>query len=474
MKILDFVGNSPWLIWLALVLGIVSIVSLVLLFVVNRKRHQLALALAGQDAYVQRLLGEGVKERDIEIARLQSTVGQLELGLKEKRAEVDALRASREELLQLQVRWAERERQVEESEQQLKEAREVLLKEFELSASKMFDSKQHSFEKRSRAGMESVLMPFREQLKIFGERVTQAYESESAQRNQLVGKIVELQRQTVRISADADNLARALKGDNKLQGNWGEMILERVLELSGLVRGREYLTQPSYKQADGRLLRPDVVIQLPQTKHMVVDAKVSLVEYEKYWREQDASVRAECAKKHLESFRRHIRGLAEKRYFQAEGLNSLDFVFMFVPIEGAFQLAIDSAPELLGDALSQKVLLVSPSSVMVSLRSVEALWRQHRQNENAEKIAESAGKLYDQFALVVQAVEDLGGGLTRTSDAYNSLVKRLSEGRGNAFKRVADLKHLGAKASRILPEGLEERDIVLKKVERVQEGVEDK
>lgn len=333
----------------------------------------------------------------------------------------------------------------------LKETRRQLGSEFENLANRIFTSKQEQFDQQNAKTLSHSLDPLKLQINEFKQQVAHAYDKENAERNKLMGKIGELQLQTQKIGEDAINLALALKGDNKAQGNWGEVILERLLEESGLQKGREYDTQVALKDENGSRRNPDVIIHLPEDKQLVIDSKVSLLHYERYVNTQDEAERAIALKGHVDSVRQHIKGLSRKNYESLKGIQTLDFVFIFMPIEAAFMLALQHEPALFREAYDQQIVLVSPTTLMATLRTVSNLWRYHKQHKNAELIATQAGGLYDQFALVLESLGDLGLQLEKTQASYQKTRARLSEGRGNLIGRVEKLKALGAKAKKSLP-----------------------
>ena len=256
------------------------------------------------------------------------------------------------------------------------------------------------------------------------------------------------------LSEEARNLTQALKGSTKAQGNWGELILERVLELAGLRRGVEYDVQENHQRDDGTRAQPDVVIHLPENRHLVVDAKVSLLAYEEYASADDDLQRAAAQRRHLESARQHIKGLAERNYQQLHGLQSLDFVLMFVPIEPAFMLAVTSDSQLYSDAWNKNVLLVSPSTLLFVVRTVAHLWRQEAQSRNAQEIAQRGAELYDRLVGFVEDLERVGKNLTQAQDAYTNAHKKLSQNRGNVIRQAEMLRELGVKPTKALPAGL--------------------
>jgi DNA recombination protein RmuC len=339
----------------------------------------------------------------------------------------------------------------------LNDAKKQLTDQFTLLADRIFDEKNQRFQTQSRESLELQLKPFKEQLKDFRLRVDHIYSDENRERGELKSQLKTLQEMNLSIGKEAQNLTRALKGDNKAQGNWGEVILEKVLEESGLRKGHEYETQVSFTDDSGRRRQPDVIVRLPDDKDIVIDAKVSLVAYERYCSSDDEGERQAFLREHAQSVKAHINGLSTKGYEHIEGLRTLDFVFIFIPVEAAFMAAFEHDPDLFRSAYEKNIIVVGPTTLLATLRTVQSIWRYERQNQNAEKIAKDAGALHDQFALVVQSLEDIGKHLDRGRDAFEKTMNRMTLGKGNLVGRVSRLEALGAKVKKTLPRALTDR-----------------
>ncbi|HEY1026940.1 MAG TPA: DNA recombination protein RmuC [Pseudomonas sp.] len=338
----------------------------------------------------------------------------------------------------------------------LQGARDELRAQFSELATKIFDEREQRFAETSQQRLGQLLDPLKERIQAFEKRVDESYQQEARERFSLGKELERLQQLNQRLGDEATNLTRALKGQ-KTQGNWGELILERVLEHAGLEKGREYQTQVSLKGAGGERFQPDVLIRLPGDKQVIVDAKVSLNAYQQYVAATDEPTRQQALKQHLLSLRSHLKGLSGKDYQRLEGLHSLDFVLLFVPIEAAFAAALQAESNLFQEAFEQQVVIVSPTTLLATLRVIESLWRQERQGQNAREIAERAGQLYDKFVAFVADLDEMGSRLQQLDKAYASARNKLVDGRGNLVGRVENLKLLGARASKSLPGELLER-----------------
>ena len=390
---------------------------------------------------------------DVTISRLSEELENQGNRLHQRETELGALNRDK---ASLEARLEGERTRYEEQLQLLRQARESLVQEFENLANRIFDAKQQKFSEQSSRTLNSSIDPLRKEIHDFRKKVEDAYDKENAERNKLVGQIVELQKQAQKVGEDAVLLANALKGESKFQGNWGEVILERILEQSGLTKGREYETQVALKNEEGDRRNPDVIIHLPDQRDIVVDAKVSLTDYERYCRAELPDEKQRFLKQHILSMRAHINGLSRKAYEQLEGVNSLDFVLIFVPVEAAFMLALEHDHTLFRDAYDKGIILVSPSTLLATLRTIHNIWRYEDQNRNAQQIAAEAGKLYDQLVLVVETLDDLGRHIDRSQEAWQQTRKRLVDGRGNLIKKFEDIKKLGARTKRSLPDNLVE------------------
>ena len=336
----------------------------------------------------------------------------------------------------------------------LEETRQQLSREFELLANRIFDEKTERFNKNSKTTLDTALTPLKEQLKDFKQKVEDVYDKDSKERVSLSAELGQLKQLNQQMSADALNLTKALKGDNKAQGNWGEVILERVLEESGLHKGREYETQVSLKADEGHSQQPDVIIRLPENKDLIIDSKVSLVHYERYCNSEDNTEREQALKEHINSVRAHIKGLSIKNYEGLEGLRTLDFVLIFIPIESAFMAAFEHDQAMFRDAYEKNIIVVGPTTLLATLRTIQSIWRYERQNKNAEEIARQAGAMHDKFVGFVTDLDKISDHLSRANLAHESAMNKLTSGKGNLVGSTKRLEKLGAKVKKILPDSV--------------------
>lgn len=391
--------------------------------------------------------------REAKIEELEARLVGLDETLMSERKHLIQLR---DEISRLQTSLTEQQQQSEEKLLLLKEAKDSMTDGFKNLANDIFEAKHKEFKTQSKEQLNGVLDPLHERIKAFEKRVEQTYSDEAKERFSLVKEVKSLQELNTRIAQDAVNLTNALKGENKTQGVWGEMVLERVLENSGLKKGSEYEVQVALKQEDGKRLQPDVIIRLPEGKDVVVDSKVSLTAYERYCSADTELEQQAALKAHTQSIRAHIKSLSAKDYQTLQGIRTLDYVLLFVPIESAFSVAIQSDETLYTDALEHHIAIVTPATLLATLRTIQNMWRVDQQNKNAEEIAHRAGKLYDKFVSFVADLELIGSRLDSVQGAYRDAHNKLSSGRGNLVKRAEDMKLLGAKVSKSLPQNLVE------------------
>jgi len=338
-------------------------------------------------------------------------------------------------------------------EEDLKNLHDKFQKDFENLAHKILENNSEKFTKLNKNNIENILSPLQEKIKSFEEKVEKNKET-TLQRHAELGKQLEqLHKQNIKISEEATNLTRALKGDSKMQGDWGEMILERVLELSGLEKNREYFVQKSFTTSENKRLQPDVVISLPGDKKMIIDAKVSLVAYEKFINSEEEKNAEIFLNQHLNSLKKHIEDLSKKNYNQLYQMESPDFVLLFIPIEAAFALASQKYPRLYNEAFDKHIILVTPTTLLAVLKTIDSMWQNEKQQLNAIEIATRAGKLHDSFVNLIVEFNKVGKQLNTVQGTYDSAMKKLT-GRRSLVKQVQKLKDLGAKTNKKLPSDL--------------------
>lgn len=387
-----------------------------------------------------------------QVQALQQQSAAMTRELQESREQNSRLRAE-------QARLEERQQSQQEKLAWLESSREQLRQEFEQLSAKIFEQRSKQLQEQNRTGLDDLLKPFREQLSDFRRRVDHIHSEDTRLQATLGEQIRSLHDLNQQMHQDARNLTSALKGQTKVQGNWGEMILERILEESGLTRGREYDTQVSLTGEQGERRQPDVIVHLPDNKDVIIDSKVSLVAYERFASSEDEAERQQALEQHILSLRSHIKGLNKKEYEGLEGVRTLDFVLLFIPVEAAFLSAIERQPELYNEAYSRNIVLVSPTTLLVTLRTINNIWRTEYQNRHAISIADRAGRICDQITLLESALKEVGDRLSQAQLAWDTSYKRLTDGRGNLLRQAHQLRDLGAKARKdlpALPDGLEE------------------
>lgn len=332
----------------------------------------------------------------------------------------------------------------------MQNAKEELSREFKLLANQIFEDKSKKFDYAHKEQFETLLRPFREQITNFSTQSREQFSYEAKERHLLKDELVRLKEMNAQLSQDALNLTNALKGENKTQGNWGEIVLQRILEESGLREGIEYKTQTTLKSIEGKTYRPDVIIHMPQERDIIIDSKVSLVAYEKFMSQDDSDAKSLALKEHLNSINGHIKDLSAKDYDRLQGVNTLDFVLLFMPIEGAFLLALQTDGEFFKRAYDSNILVVSPSTLLVTLRTIEHIWRTQRQEDHALQIVNEAEAMYEKLVLFVDEMHKIGAHLQKAQDSYETSIKRLKSGKGNIIKRAENMIELGLKPKKFL------------------------
>jgi DNA recombination protein RmuC len=338
-----------------------------------------------------------------------------------------------------------------EQKAEIEELQQKFSKEFENLANKIFKEKTEEFSKQSKNNLSEILNPLKEKIVEFQNKVEESNEKSVSRFGELRQQLSMLKDMNQQITQEAKNLTEALKGQSKTQGNWGEFILESILEKSGLVKGREYVVQESLTAESGKRFQPDVIIKLPENKSIVIDSKVSLVAYEKFISSDDENQKALALREHINSIRSHIKNLSSKNYQNLYQLESLDFVLMFMPVEPAFALAVQNDQTIFNDAFEMNIVIVSPSTLLATLRTISSIWRQEKQNRNAMEIAKQSGDMLDKFTAFVEDLLSVGKGLISVKDNYDKAMNKLTDGRGNLINRAEKIKQLGAKASKSLP-----------------------
>jgi len=352
---------------------------------------------------------------------------------------------------EMEIKLRDQQKNYEDKRALIIENKELMKSEFQNIASKIMEEKAVSFTLQNKVNIGNILEPLREQIGDFKKRVEDVYDKESQGRAALINEIANLKSLNLKMSDDAVALTKALKGDNKVQGDWGQLVLERVFELSGLERGREYEIQVHTHNSEGDRFYPDAIVKLPNCRDVIVDSKMSLVAYEQYCSASNEDERTLALKNHLLSVRRHVKELSEKNYDQLEEVTSLDFVLMFIPVEPAFILGIKEDPSLYTDAIKKNIILVSPTTCLLALKTIAHTWKVEKQQKNSEEIAQKAGDLFDKFCTFLVCFQEIGDALKRARDRYDQSLKYLSNGNGNLIKRAEELKVIGASGKKQIP-----------------------
>lgn len=343
-----------------------------------------------------------------------------------------------------------------EQKEEVSKLQEKFTKEFENLANKILDEKSLKFTEQNQKNIKNILSPLQEKIQLFEKKVEDSQKENISINSALREQLLNLQNQNIKISKEAENLTKALKGDSKMQGNWGELVLERVLEKSGLEKDREYSVQQSFTKEDGSRVLPDVVINLPDGKKMIIDSKVSLTDYERFVN-ADEDLQEKYLKDHINSLKKHVDQLSAKKYEDLYNMEGPDFVLMFVPIETAFSAAINKDTSLYNNAFEKNIVIVTPSTLLATLRTIDSMWNNEKQQRNAIEIARQAGALYDKFEGFVSDLTKVGRKMDEAKTEYHGAMNKLVEGKGNIITRIEKLKKMGAKAKKSIPDTILKR-----------------
>ncbi len=418
------------------------------------KQREKALAARQQSEQEQNVLRANEK-----IASYQSQLAVLNERLQNITTEKESLEkkwtSSQEEnqryqsqIATLQTEARHLEERMAESRKELEQLQERFKTEFQNLANAILKQNTKEFTESSHKQMSDILNPLKEKIVDFEKKVQETYEKGKVDQMDLKGELKQLKELNMKLGEEAGNLTKALKSDSKKQGNWGEVVLERILERSGLIKDEEYFLQYTAEGEDGKTYRPDVMIKLPEDKHLIIDSKVSLTAFEQYISAEKDEKKEAALKQHILSIKNHIKELKEKKYDSLKGLNTPDFVLMFLPVEPAFAVAVQADIELFNDAFEKGIVIVSPTTLLATLRTVASIWRHERQTQNAMEIATQGGKLYDKFEGFLRDLEKIGLNLDRAQESYRDAHKKLTSGRGNLLGQVEKLKELGAKTNK--------------------------
>ncbi len=383
----------------------------------------------------------------------ETTISDLQEEIKHLQKEKESLKIL---LTQKESDFNNIKQKLDDNKSEIEQLQSKFTKEFENLANKILEEKSNKFTQQNKENLKQILNPLQEKIQVFEQKVERSNQ-ENIQRHAALGEQLKiLHEQNIKISTEATNLTKALKGDSKTQGNWGELILERVLEKSGLEKDREYVMEKSFtvNQEGKQRLRPDVIIYLPDNKKMVIDSKVSLTAYEKYINSDEENDKQNYLKEHIISLNRHVIQLSEKKYEDLYDIDSPDFVLLFIPIEPAFAVAINHDNQLYNKAFEKNIVIVTPSTLLATLRTIDTMWNNEKQQRNAIEIARQAGALYDKFEGLIQDLTKVGKKMDEAKNEYKGAMNKLFEGRGNLIKSVEKIKKLGAKAKKQLPESI--------------------
>jgi DNA recombination protein RmuC len=434
-----------------------SVAGLGIMWLIYRNRllkisnNQLQLKLAVSKERIEHK-DDRIEDKDCEIEKLNKTIQERENLNKNLQKDIESKKVF---IAELNMKFEEEKKAAQEKMVLLEQAEKKMTDAFENLSNRILEEKSKKFTDQNKSSIGEVLNPLREQLGDFRKKIEDVYDKETKDRMSLYHEITNLKLLNEQMSKDAINLTNALKGDTKKQGDWGEVILERVLEDSGLKKDREYEVQSTYKDENGNFFRPDFVVHLPNKRDVIIDSKVSLIAYDRYYSTEKELDKAQALKEHIASIRKHINELKDKSYDELVGVNSLDIVLMFVAIEPALMLAFEHDRNLFQDAFKHRIFLVSPSTLTMNLQVIQNMWRYEYQNKNAQEIAKRAGDLYDKFTGFVEALEAIGDKLDKAQEHYQLAHNRLTDGKGNLISRLEAIRKLGnLKTKQLLPDEL--------------------
>ena len=400
----------------------------------------------------------GLEEK---LIALTSQFNSIQEQLKTSQTEKESIRSEKDSLaIQLSKKETDFENLWErnlEQKQEVEKLQEKFTKEFENLANKILEEKTNKFTEQNKENMKNILSPLQDKIQLFEKKVEDTHKESIDYHAALRQQILGLSEMNAQMSKETVNLTKALKGDSKMQGNWGELVLERVLEKSGLEKDREYYVQQAHTSEDGQRVYPDVVINLPDGKKMIVDSKVSLTAYEKFSNEEDDNLRTSYLREHINSIKRHVDQLGEKNYHDLYQMESPDFVLLFIPIEPAFAIALNEETTLYNKAFEKNIVIVTPSTLLATLRTIDSMWTNQKQQENAYEIARQAGALYDKFEGFVADLVKVGNKIKDSKTEYDAAMNKLVDGKGNLITSIEKLKKMGAKAKKSLPESVLKR-----------------
>ena len=425
-------------------------------FVLNGKISKLTENQQNTEKELQSKLAASDKEKSVAQETLRLKTEELEAKKTELAQNLVDANARAAEIAMQKATIGHLTEKIENQMREMEELQKRLTTEFENIANKVLKQRTEEFSVTSHKNLSDILNPLKERIQSFEKKVEDTYDKELRDKLSLKEEVLQLSKLNARVSEDANNLTKALKGDVKKQGNWGEVILERVLERSGLTKGQEYEREEVVDGAESNRLRPDVIIHLPDNKHIIVDSKVSLVAYERYMSAETEEHQLQYVKEHVASLRSHVKLLSEKNYQNAQNLNTPDFVLMFLPIEASFSVAVQADSELFSFAWEKKIVIVSPTTLLATLRTISSIWKQENQTKNAQEIARLSGTLYDKFVGFAEDMEKIKVNIDRTSKSYDDAMKKMKDGTGNIVRTAEKIKELGAKTTKSLPQGFEE------------------